>query len=599
MKTNRLSGAMSAPSDSTKQSEAKKRSSSLEPGGTSPPKKAARIDDEVFGDIESDSPSLKNGKNTDNAGLCETEKQETESGDQNMPIASCISTPATLDIGDAHPSTSNTSGLGQCSSTSSAQAQTSGDQTATTEAGSGSTHLKGPEPSFPPEQSDWAAMAAAEALASLTRGGEDQDVKDAIHSSKQVEFKRKHAKKTVKQDDSPTPGKGQQTRAAADSSTSSPEDRIKDCCDGSRVETLQGDEEEDEGDNFLSGTTSTPSSSHSDDDNGDDVECSIVDVKMAPETRQSVALLAQVQIRLDALEKKATRMHQHLELKISQQRRPHLDQRSTIIQTIPGFWVTAFLNHPQLSAYIDENDEDALSYMTNLEVEFFKSNKFGYRITFQFSRNNFFQNNIIIKEFHHDMRGSVFSFSNPILWHRGQNLTSQQHIMKEPGSGRSYQSFFCWFSDHNNPSRDEIAVILKDDLYRNPLRYYLTPLWEPRQNGSSGHQTADNNSGNECVVISDSDEEEEEGGPEVNRDEDEEEEDQDTGESSEEDEEVVIDSSGDSEDGEQGEEESSDRDKVDDEDLDVEELDESQESESQEAKEEEEDIEVGREDSIE
>ena len=27
--------------------------------------------------------------------------------------------------------------------------------------------------------------------------------------------------------------------------------------------------------------------------------------------------------------------------------------------------------------------------------------------------------------------------------------------------------------------------ILKDDLYRDPLRYYLTPLWEPRENGRS------------------------------------------------------------------------------------------------------------------
>lgn len=88
------------------------------------------------------------------------------------------------------------------------------------------------------------------------------------------------------------------------------------------------------------------------------------------------------------------------------------------------------MNHPQLSAHIDETDEDALSYMTNLEVstsrlpssasavgglhtsprvppqiESFDNNKVGYRIRFHFRRNPYFQNNIIMKELHVGMRG--------------------------------------------------------------------------------------------------------------------------------------------------------------------------------------------------
>lgn len=90
------------------------------------------------------------------------------------------------------------------------------------------------------------------------------------------------------------------------------------------------------------------------------------------------------------------------------------------------------MNHPHLSAHIDETDEDALSYMTNLEVkhltlymqseyyflgspvsfmqlifivvikqvETFKNNKLGYRICFHFRRNPFFQNKVIVKELH-------------------------------------------------------------------------------------------------------------------------------------------------------------------------------------------------------
>uniref|UniRef100_A0A673BTY4 Testis specific protein Y-linked n=1 Tax=Sphaeramia orbicularis TaxID=375764 RepID=A0A673BTY4_9TELE len=167
-------------------------------------------------------------------------------------------------------------------------------------------------------------------------------------------------------------------------------------------------------------------------------------IKMAPEMRQSVALLAQVQMRLEALEKKSARLHQR-----------------SITKTIPGFWVTALLNHPHLSAHIDETDEDALSYMTDLEVgniESFKNNKLGYRIRFHFRRNPYFQNNIIMKELHLGMggnKGSPMSFSNPILWHRGHNLTptvnpGRRHV----GS----TDLFQLVSDHSNPGQDECST---------------------------------------------------------------------------------------------------------------------------------------------
>lgn len=91
------------------------------------------------------------------------------------------------------------------------------------------------------------------------------------------------------------------------------------------------------------------------------------------------------------------------------------------------------MNHPHLSAHIDECDEDALSYMTDLEVgevdllvlvecagkqnshntfffppqiESFKNNKLGFRIRFHFRRNPYFQNNIIMKELHLGMGGN-------------------------------------------------------------------------------------------------------------------------------------------------------------------------------------------------
>lgn len=404
----------------------------------------------------------------------------------------------------------------------------------TTEAGKPDSAAAAPgakggcEPSSAPrekERSDSAAFAAAEALASLTGGGQSQG--RSSDPAKEIMLPCSSRQALDDKDRSSRPScsstttskdrvriRGRPAEAAvADSSSSvlggaERKDHRKDLDQKDKNrEDEEDDEEEDEEDDSLAGSSSTASSSvASDNEENEEGECAIVAVRMAPEVRQSVSLLAQVQMRLDALEKKGARLHQRLELKLSRQRRPHLDQRGAITQTIPGFWVTALLNHPHLSAHIDENDEDALSYMTNLEIETFKNNKLGYRICFHFRRNPFFQNKVIVKELHLGMGGSPVSFSNPILWHRGQNLIGNGEPRRTAQG--VYQSFFHWFSDHSSPGRDEIAQILKDDLYRNPLRYYLTPLWEPRQNGSTP-KPPDNSNGDECVIISDSDDDQE------------------------------------------------------------------------------------------
>lgn len=53
--------------------------------------------------------------------------------------------------------------------------------------------------------------------------------------------------------------------------------------------------------------------------------------------------------------------------------------------------------------------------------------------------------------------GSPMSFSNPILWHRGQNLTA--HSEPRKSSRGVYQTFFNWFSDHSNPGQDDVAQV--------------------------------------------------------------------------------------------------------------------------------------------
>ena len=63
-------------------------------------------------------------------------------------------------------------------------------------------------------------------------------------------------------------------------------------------------------------------------------------------------------------------------------------------------FVAQFINHPQMQLYIDEEDEEALQYMTSLEVEEFEDIKSGYRIKFV-----------------SPLLAFIYSFFVKLLWH--------------------------------------------------------------------------------------------------------------------------------------------------------------------------------------
>ncbi|NXL74754.1 TSYL2 protein, partial [Leptocoma aspasia] len=206
-----------------------------------------------------------------------------------------------------------------------------------------------------------------------------------------------------------------------------------------------------------------------------------------------LAALEAVQLELEAVEEEAARAFRRLRSRFCLRRRPHLQRRNRLIQHIPGFWVTAFLNHPQLSAMISDRDEDALSYMTSLQVEEFGQTRPGCRIRFFFSVNPYFQNDVVAKEFVRGPSGHLVSHSTPIRWWQGQDPRCRPH--KGPPAPRS---FFAWFGDHSFPAGDRVAEIIKEELWPNPLQFYLL--------GEGAEGPPDSESGEDCVVILDDDE---------------------------------------------------------------------------------------------
>ena len=89
-----------------------------------------------------------------------------------------------------------------------------------------------------------------------------------------------------------------------------------------------------------------------------------------------------------------------VEQKYNKLRRPYYEKRNDIIGRIPKFWLTAFINHPQISGVIDEEEEDCLQHLCKLEVEEYEDIKSGYRIKMHFdaANNPYFDNAVITKE---------------------------------------------------------------------------------------------------------------------------------------------------------------------------------------------------------
>lgn len=178
--------------------------------------------------------------------------------------------------------------------------------------------------------------------------------------------------------------------------------------------------------------------------------------------------LEAIQWELEAMSAQADGAHLQLVRRFGRMRRLHLARRSFIIQNIPGFWVTAFLNHPQLSAMISPRDEDMLGYLINLEVRELRHSRTGCKFKFLFESNPYFRNEVIVKEYECRASGGVVSIATRILWHRGQEPPALVHRNQD-----TVRSFFSWFTQHSLLEADRVAQIIKDDLWPNPLQYYL------------------------------------------------------------------------------------------------------------------------------
>uniref|UniRef100_A0AAA9RV71 SET nuclear proto-onco n=1 Tax=Bos taurus TaxID=9913 RepID=A0AAA9RV71_BOVIN len=142
--------------------------------------------------------------------------------------------------------------------------------------------------------------------------------------------------------------------------------------------------------------------------------------KEEKEQQEAIEHIDEVQNEIDRLNEQASEEILKVEQKYNKLRQPFFQKRSELIAKIPNFWVTTFVNHPQVSALLGEEDEEALHYLTRVEVTEFEDIKSGYRIDFYFDENPYFENKILSKEFHLNESGDPSSKSTEIKWKSGK-----------------------------------------------------------------------------------------------------------------------------------------------------------------------------------
>jgi len=141
------------------------------------------------------------------------------------------------------------------------------------------------------------------------------------------------------------------------------------------------------------------------------------------------------------------------------------------VKGLPKFWLTALKNHPEISPLLLKDDEEALSFLQDIRVEYLDSNP-GFRLVFEFGENDYFSNRVLTKEYHlenpvsNELDDLVYDHAvgSTIEWKEGRNLcfkiVTKTQRNRNNNSTRTVSrkeftpSFFHFFDPPTVPSGD-------------------------------------------------------------------------------------------------------------------------------------------------
>ncbi|XP_023550589.1 NAP1-related protein 2-like [Cucurbita pepo subsp. pepo] len=228
-------------------------------------------------------------------------------------------------------------------------------------------------------------------------------------------------------------------------------------------------------------------------DKVEDDEADHVDVELV----HYIEKLQEVQDELEKVNEEAGDKVLEVEQKYNEIRRPVYVKRNEIIKTIPDFWLTAFLSHPALCDLLSEEDQKIFRHLYSLEVEDQKDVKMGYSITFNFNENPYFEDRKLEKTYTFFEDGAIKITGTTILWKDGlgasNGVNSEKKGKKRP---LAEDSFFSWFGETEQKDimelHDEVAEIIKEDLWPNPLKYFNNDIDEDEEESDGEDEEEEN-----------------------------------------------------------------------------------------------------------
>ncbi|KAH7890314.1 nucleosome assembly protein [Phlebopus sp. FC_14] len=228
------------------------------------------------------------------------------------------------------------------------------------------------------------------------------------------------------------------------------------------------------------------------------------------EVKKSIEALKGVQVKQNELQNQYKRECLELEKKYLELQKPLYERRSAIISgasqateeeiesgiqasikddpeytplakdatatpaAIPEFWLTALRNHVGLSEIITERDAAALKHLTDIHLSYLSSDKPkpGFKLSFCFSPNEFFENEVLEKTYlYQEEVGYSGDFvydraiGTEIKWKEDKDLTKEFEIKKQRNKNtnrtrlvrkaRPTDSFFNFFAPPAPPSEDD------------------------------------------------------------------------------------------------------------------------------------------------
>uniref|UniRef100_A0A8C2YGY2 SET nuclear proto-onco n=1 Tax=Coturnix japonica TaxID=93934 RepID=A0A8C2YGY2_COTJA len=226
------------------------------------------------------------------------------------------------------------------------------------------------------------------------------------------------------------------------------------------------------------------------------------------EQQEAIEHIDEVQNEIDRLNEQASEEILKVEQKYNKLRQPFFQKRSELIAKIPNFWVTTFVNHPQGILLVQF-------------MHLHRSPLHMQTLPFYFDENPYFENKVLSKEFHLNESGDPSSKSTEIKWKSGKDLTKRSSQTQNKASRKRQheepESFFTWFTDHSDAGADELGEVIKDDIWPNPLQYYLVPDMDDEE----GEGEEDDDDDEEEEGLEDIDEEGDEDEGEEDEDDDE------------------------------------------------------------------------------